>query len=74
MFTIYMCISTFSLEDILFDGAGIRAGGAFITGGSVRARLGTLTLAANTLTSASTQKPYVAHAGVGSYGTVTVLT
>lgn len=59
--------------NILFDGAGIRTGGAFFTGVSVGAGLSALADPALAVTPAAAQQPHAGHAGVGPGGAVAAL-
>lgn len=60
--------------DSLLHGAGVRAGGTFVTSRPIGPWLGALTSPAHTLAPPAAQQAQVGHAGVGTSGAVTVLT
>lgn len=65
---------TTQFADSLLHSAGIRAGGALVTCGSVGPRLGALTGPTHTLAPPAAQQAQVGHAGVSTSGAVAVLT
>lgn len=67
-------LEVFTLHTLLLHGAGVLAGGALVTCGSVGTGLGALTGPAHTLAPAAAQQAQVGHAGVSASGAVTVLT
>lgn len=60
--------------DSLLHGAGVRAGGTFVTSRPIGPWLGALTGPAHTLAPPAAQQAQVGHAGVSASGAVAVLT
>lgn len=67
-------LKVLTLHTCFFNGAGVRAGGAFLTGGSIGAGLGALTDSTLAVTPAAAQHADAGHAGVYDRAAVTVFT
>lgn len=69
----HVIVYLISVLGSLLQGAGIRAGGAFVAGGAVGPRLSALTAPTHTLTTTAAQQSQAGHTGVCTSRTIAVL-